>query len=91
MLSKSLSDCERFLEFEIFLNVGAEYKGSLHVDAVKRLCGGWHADALCSPAVHSVIGRRLPLCSCTKALAVCAGEGPAFWPGFLGVGALPLG
>lgn len=89
MLSKSLSDCERFPEFEIFLYVGAEYNGSLRVDAVKRLCGGWLA--LCSPALHSVIGRRLPLCSCTKALAVCAREGPAFWPGFLGVGALPLG
>lgn len=91
MLSKSLSDCERFLEFEIFLNIGAEYNSSLRVDAVKRLCRCWHADALRSPALHSVIGRRLPLCSYTKALAVSAGEGPAFWPGFLGVGALPLG
>lgn len=53
------------------------------------LVGADSADALGS--LHSVRGRRLPFCSCTKALAMCAGEGLAFWPGFLSAGALSLG
>lgn len=46
---------------------------------------------LALPDLACCLREKAAFWSCTKALAVCAGEGPASWPGFHDVGALPLG
>lgn len=89
LIAKSLPDSQS-LEFEIFQNVGAKCHGTLHVAMVKWLCGGRHADALYSLTLQAGMEKRLPFGVAQRHL-LCAGEGPASWPGFLDVGALPLG
>lgn len=76
--------------FEIFLNIEATYNGALHVDTVRWPCGGWHSHALYSLTLHADLEKRLPY-GVAQMHLLCAGKGPASWPGFLDVGAHSLG